>query len=118
MRFERIHIGNIIKEEVKKQKKTFSSFAQDIGILKQNVEKKVFSQQGLDTEFLMLISEKLDCNFFKYYSPKTKNNQIGLPNEIKATLSIEFGEKKQDRTFRFLFGENDIRIDDNKIIES
>jgi hypothetical protein len=115
MKYDRIHIGNIIKEEVKKQKKTFTSFAKDIGIQKQNVEKKVFSQQGLNTEFLILISEKLDCDFFEYYHPKSIGNQKGLSGEIKATFSVEFGAKKQDRSFRFLFGENDIKIADNEI---
>jgi hypothetical protein len=74
MKYERVHIGSVIKEVVKKQKKTFTSFAQDIGIQKQNVEKKVFSQQGLDTDFLMLISEKLDYNFFEYFSLPPKLN--------------------------------------------
>ncbi|MDR1221979.1 MAG: hypothetical protein LBL07_03750 [Tannerella sp.] len=118
MKYDRIHIGNIIKEEVKKQKKTFTSFAQDIGIQKQNVEKKIFSQQGLDTCLLMRISENLDCDFFEYYRPKLEGNQNRLPGEIKATFSIEFGAKKQDRSFRFLFGENDIKIVDNEIMDS
>ncbi|MDR1339213.1 MAG: hypothetical protein LBK58_04070 [Prevotellaceae bacterium] len=115
MKYERIHIGSIIKDEVKRQKKTFVSFAQDIGLQKQNVDKKVFSQQGLDTDFLMLISEKLDFDFFDYYRPKSEGNQNRLSGEIKATFSIELGAKKQDRSFRFLFGENDIKIVDNEI---
>jgi hypothetical protein len=118
MKYDRVHIGSVIKEEVKRQKKTFTSFAKEIGIQKQNVEKKIFSQQGLDTDFLMLISEKLDCDFFEYYHPKSDGNQNRLPGEIKATFSVEFGAKKQDRSFRFLFGENDIKIVDNEIKDS
>jgi transcriptional regulator with XRE-family HTH domain len=118
MKYDRVHIGNIIKEEVKRQKKTFTSFAGEIGIQKQNVEKKVFSKQGLDTDFLMLISEKLDCDFFEYYHPKPESNQKRLLGEIKATFSVEFGSKKQDRSFRFLLGENDIKTVDNEIKDS
>jgi transcriptional regulator with XRE-family HTH domain len=119
MEYKRIHIGSIIKEEVKRQKKTLASFAESIGILKQNAEKKVFSQSGLDTNFLILISEVLNCNFFKYYHPEEDGNQNELQERVvKATLSIEFGEKKQDRSFRFVFGENNIKIEDNKITDS
>jgi transcriptional regulator with XRE-family HTH domain len=109
MKYKRVHIGSIIKEEVKRQNKSFASFAQEIGIQKQNVERKVFSKQGLDTDYLMLISEKLNCNFFRYYYPEIENNQNKLPNEIKATISLEFGETKQNKTFCFLVGTNEMK---------
>jgi hypothetical protein len=87
MKYKRVHIGSIIKEEVKNQKKTFSSFAKSIGIQKQNVEKKVFRQSGLDTDFLIQISETLNCDFFKYYYPESGSNQKELQGEIKVFRS-------------------------------
>ena len=67
MKYQKIHIGSLIKTEVKHRGMTFSEFARCIGIQRQNVERKVFSRQGLDTELLIQISEILDFNFFKYY---------------------------------------------------
>lgn len=115
MKFEDIHIGSIIKSEVLKQGLTLAAFAQSINIQRQNVDKKVFSQKGLATTLLVEISEKLNCNFFDYYYSKENRNYKGLHQEVKATLTIELGEKKEDKTFRFLFGENDIKIMDNNL---
>ena len=74
MKYQRIHIGSLIKAEVKNCGMTFAEFARRIGIQRQNVERKVFSQQGLDTELLMLISEVLDFNFFRYFQNSTTSN--------------------------------------------
>jgi hypothetical protein len=98
----------LLKNEVKRQNKSFTSFTQEIGIQKQNVERKVFSKQGLDTDYLMLISEKLNCNFFRYYYSETENNQNKLPNKTKATILLEFGKTKQNKTFCFLAGTNEM----------
>ena len=74
MKYQRIHIGSLIKTEVKNSGITFAEFARRIGIQRQNVERKVFSQQGLDTELLMQISEVLDFNFFRYFQNNTTGN--------------------------------------------
>ncbi|MDR0430759.1 MAG: hypothetical protein LBH58_09820 [Tannerellaceae bacterium] len=115
MKFDHIHIGEVIKDEVKRQGVSFASFGESIGIQRQNVNKKIFSQKSLNTDLLIEISEKLGCNFFDFFQSGEKCNQKGLHGEVRATLTVEFGEKKQDRAFRFLFGENDIQIVDNKI---
>ena len=81
MKYQKIHIGSLIKTEVKHRGMTFSEFARRIGIQRQNVERKVFSRQGLDTELLIEISEILDFNFFKYYQNDTTsdNSCVKLP---------------------------------------
>ena len=81
MKYQRIHIGSLIKTEVKNCGMTFAEFARRIGIQRQNVDRKVFSQQGLDTEFLIEISEILDFNFFKYYQNDTTSDDscVKLP---------------------------------------
>ena len=30
--------------------------------------------------------------------------------EVKATLTIEMGQEKKDQVFRFIFGDNDVKI--------
>ena len=117
MKFNSIHIGLLIKQEVERQGIKFSSFAKSINTQRQNVERKVFSQKGLDTELLINISEKLNVNFFKYYETDERSNSFQLQKEVKATLTMEMGEEKQDRTFNFLFGNNNIQIKDNTIKE-
>jgi hypothetical protein len=67
MEYQKIHIGSLIKSEVQHCGITYSEFARRIGIHRQNIERKVFKQQGLDTELLIQISEILDFDFFKYF---------------------------------------------------
>ena len=76
MKYQKVHIGSLIKAEVKNCGMTFAEFARRIGIQRQNVDRKVFSQQGLDTEFLIEISEILDFDFFKYFQNKTTCDNI------------------------------------------
>ena len=78
MKYQKIHIGSLIKSEVKHRGMTFSEFARRIGIQRQNVERKVFSQQGLDTEFLIEISEVLDFNFFQYFQTRVEMEKLRL----------------------------------------
>jgi len=118
MEFQEVHIGSLIKREVEKRGVKFSSFAQSIGIQRQNVDRKVFSQKGIDTVLLEQISETLNYNFFNFYKTHEDCNHFELQKELKATLTIEMGEEKQDRSFNFLFGNNNIKIKDNTITDS
>ena len=67
MEYKKNHIGSLIKDEVKHSGMTYSEFAKRIGTQRQNIERKVFTKQGLDTELLIQISEILDFDFFKYF---------------------------------------------------
>jgi len=111
MKIERIHIGSIIKAEVLRQNKTFASFAKSIGVLRQNIDSKVFSKKGIDTDLLCVISEELGVNFFKHYVSDSKNitidnkieSQKNFIPEIKAYLTLEIAGKKKQKEEIFVF---------------
>lgn len=106
MKIERINLGEIIKQKVEEHGISQAEFARNIGMQRQNVVKLVFEKASLDTNLLALISEVLNCNFFDYYSSNTDDDRT----ELKATITIELGKEKKDRTVRFVFGENDIKL--------
>ena len=106
MKIERINLGEIIREKVGEIGLSQAEFARRIGIARQNVVKTVFEKASLDTNLLCEISEVLDCNMFDYF----KSNQADNKTELKATITIEMGKEKKDRTVRFVFGENNIEI--------
>ena len=81
MEYQKIHIGSLIKCEVKKRGMTFFEFADCIGIQRQNVECKVFTKQGINTDLLIQISEVLDFNFFKYFQNKATCNDMQLHSD-------------------------------------
>ena len=126
MKYEKINVGRLIKDEVKRQKMTFSSFANSIGIKRQNVESKVFSNETLDTGLLIQISEALSFDFFKHYRPigqveEARNENDYKRNsikEVKACLTLQVGEEAKEETFCFTFGKeqiNKIRRNENGI---
>lgn len=106
MKIERINLGEIIKQKVEEKGISQAEFARNIGMQRQNVVKLVFEKASLDTNLLALISEVLNCNFFDYFSSNTDDDRT----ELKATITIELGKEKKDRTVRFVFGENDIKL--------
>lgn len=111
MKIERVNIGQLIKERVASRGGSIASFANSIGIRRQNIEKTVFSKNSIDTDLLIRISEELDFNFFQYYiSEGERNNKDYGEKEVKATLTIEMGDEKKDQVFKFIFGENNLEI--------
>ena len=61
-----IHIGNIIKEELRKQERTISWFARKLYCDRSNVY-DIFKRESVDTELLLRISLILKRNFFLLY---------------------------------------------------
>ena len=106
MKIERINLGEIIREMVEEKGFSNAEFARQIGVQRQNIVKTVFEKPSLDTNMLCTISEVLGCNLFDYF----KSNAANDKTELKATITIEMGKEKKDRTVRFVFGENDIEI--------
>ena len=82
MEYQKIHIGSLIKSEVKRRKMTFTEFAGRIGVQRQNIDRKVFTQQGLNTELLIQISEALDFDFFQYFQNSAIDNKLQLHDNI------------------------------------
>ena len=64
-----IHIGKIIKEELRRQKRTNQWFAEQLSINIRTVN-KIFLKQIIDTEQLFMISHVLGKDLFKLYSEK------------------------------------------------
>ena len=106
MKIKRINLGEVIRGKVDEKGLSQARFAEMIGMQRQNVRKTVFDKEGIDTNLLCVISEALDCNLFDYF----KSNNDDYITDLKATLTIELGAEKQDKTYRFRFGENNIEI--------
>ena len=62
-----IHIGNLIRNELRRQKKTNAWLAEQISVTPRTVN-KIFSKVTIDTSQLLHISKALYHDFFKYYS--------------------------------------------------
>lgn len=62
-----IHIGELIEEELHRQERSVTWFANKLYCDRSNVY-KIFKKQSIDTELLLRISVILNCDFFKYYS--------------------------------------------------
>ncbi len=107
MKINRVHLGKIIQEKVKEKGLKDAEFGRLIGVQRQNIKKTVFEKESLDTNTLCVISEVLDCNLFDYFKC---NLDYDIPKEVKATVTIEMGTEKQDRTFRFMFGNNKVEL--------
>ena len=69
---EELHIGQIIREELRRQGKTNKWFAQELNLNPRTIN-KLFQKQYIDTAQLLQISEVLKVDFFKYYSEKLKH---------------------------------------------
>ena len=108
MKIQRQNLGEIIRQIVTDKGLSDAAFAKLIGMQRQNVKRTVFEKRSLDTELLCTISEVLECNLFDYFKSNTDDD--AKKTELRATLSIEMGQEKQDKTIRFVFGENDIEI--------
>jgi len=106
MKIERINIGQLIKEKVADKGLSQAEFARKIGMARQNVAKLVFDKPSIDSNLLCTVSEVLGCNLFDYY----KSNSLDDGTELKATITIELGKEKKDKTVTFVFGDNNIEI--------
>ena len=108
MKVNNINIGELVYNKVLERGLTKAQFAKNLGIARQNVEKTIFSKHGLDTDLLCRICEVLDYNFFEFF---TQSNYLNYTNkEVRATLTIEMGAEKQEKTFKLVFGNNKIEI--------
>jgi transcriptional regulator with XRE-family HTH domain len=61
-----INIGRKIKEVFDSKEMKLSDFAQQLGMVRQNVY-RVFDRKDMDTELLRRISRILDHDFFQYF---------------------------------------------------
>lgn len=73
-----IHIGNLIRDELRRQGHTNQWLAERIGITPRTLQ-KLFNKSSLDTQQLFIISRALGVDFFHPYSILLKENPCGSP---------------------------------------
>lgn len=64
---ENIHIGQLIREQLKKDRRSASWLAREIGCTRNHVY-KIFSKSSLDSDLILRISKAMNFNFFQCYS--------------------------------------------------
>ena len=68
---EQIHIGSIIRCELRKQNRSNRWLAEQIGVIPRTIN-KIFLKQDMDTTQLFRISKAMQVDFFSYYSKELK----------------------------------------------
>ena len=61
-----VHIGSLIEQELRKQERSVTWFANKLHCDRTNIY-KIFKKQSIDTQLLEKISEVLQYNFFQHY---------------------------------------------------
>ena len=67
MEHSNIHIGQLIREQLKADDRSVSWLARKIGCSRNHLY-KVFRKSSLDGELLLRISLAMNFNFFQYYT--------------------------------------------------
>ncbi len=65
--FYMVHIGQLIEQELRRQRRSVSWFAKELYCDRTNVY-KLFRKESVDTSLLYRISVILSHDFFRYYS--------------------------------------------------
>ena len=84
-----IHIGELIRKEMRRQGKTNAWLAEQIGVTPRTAN-KIYSKKDIDTAQLLHISKALQHDFFGYYSiliPKFKS--LSLRQKSPHTIRCE-----------------------------
>ena len=67
MNSQKIHIGRLIREKMKEERRSVIWLADEIGCERDAVY-KIFDKQSIDVDLILRISIALKINFFCYYS--------------------------------------------------
>jgi len=96
-----IHIGQLIKEQVKRKHLRVSQLSERLNVSKPNVY-KIYLRSSIDTELLEKICVGLDYNFFSVYASRfsletqdSRLTQCEKENELLRQLVNEKEEKYQ-----------------------
>lgn len=109
MKAKDVNVGEAILRIHTEKGFTNKKLADFLGKKNQNVIRDVFEKKSLDTDVLCKLCDFYDYNFFQLF---LEDNQNGLqPKTLKATVTVEMGEQKQDKTFTFHFGDNKVKIE-------
>lgn len=95
--FIMIHIGHIIEQELRRQRRSISWFAKELYCDRTNVY-KIFHKASIDTLLLYRISTILSHNFFQYYTEaftKDYKMQRISPQHVAKTSTLNNHLSKQ-----------------------
>lgn len=76
-----IHIGNLIRDELRRQGHTNEWLMDRIGVSERTLQ-RLFNKPSIDTQQLFLISIVLHTDFFHYYSNAISTRQMLTPDSI------------------------------------
>ena len=65
-----IHIGHLIRDELRRQNRTNAWLADQIGTSPRNLQ-RIYNKSSIDTQMLLSISHALHTDFFSHYSKAT-----------------------------------------------
>ena len=68
-----IHIGHLIREQLKADDRSVSWLAREIHCTRNNVY-KIFNKPSLDSDLILKISIAMQFNFFQYYTAEFLEN--------------------------------------------
>ncbi len=68
-----IHIGHLIREQLKADNRSVSWLAREIHCTRNNVY-KIFNKPSLDGDLILRISVAMQFNFFQYYTTEFLEN--------------------------------------------
>ena len=83
-----IHIGQLIKAQLKADKRSVGWLSREIGCTRNHVY-KIFNKPSLDSDLILRISNAMHFNFFQYYSVAfLENMQARIGEEITEKTTI------------------------------
>ena len=68
-----IHIGHLIREQLKADDRSVSWLAREIHCTRNHVY-KIFNKPSLDSDLILRISNAMNFNFFQYYTAEFLEN--------------------------------------------
>ena len=68
-----LHIGHLIHEQLKRDQRSASWLAREIGCTRNHVY-KIFNKPSLDSDLILRISVAMNFNFFQYYTAEFLEN--------------------------------------------
>ena len=76
-----VHIGNLIRDELRRQGHTNEWMMERIGVSERTLQ-RLFNRPSIDTRQLLLISTVLNTDFFHFFSDALATRQILTPDNI------------------------------------
>jgi len=108
MKINDVNLGEFVFNLLTARGVSQKQFAEKMGIKPQNVKRDIFEKKSLDTDLLRRISEYFDVNLFELFISDNQNDYT--KKDFKATVIIELGEQKAEKTFTVCVGKNKVEI--------